>query len=79
MTYLATLFQKYGLSARDVAKAVGVSPQCAYNWTKNRSLPMAIYLPAVVKLLKRHEPSITIDKLMERENVTRKRKPNTSR
>lgn len=76
-TYLATLFEKYGLNAEAIGKASGCSKQCAYNWSSGRSLPMARYLPAVVRMLKKYEPTLTLDKLMEREMAGRpaKQKP----
>lgn len=71
-TYLSILLKKYGLGNREIVKATGATRQAAYNWTDAGSWPTALYLPKLIALLQRYEPSLTMESLIKRENAARK-------
>lgn len=71
-TYLSTLFQKYGIEPVVIAKATGATREATRHWVGGRSFPVAHALPAIVKLLRKYEPSLSVDVLLARENAVAK-------
>jgi transcriptional regulator with XRE-family HTH domain len=52
-----------GLRQKDIAEALGVSPQAVWLWAEGKGMPDGGNLVRLIKFLQAHEPTITLDDL----------------
>ena len=74
-SYLMILFRKHAITVDQLAAAAGVTRQGARNWWDGKSLPRVETLPDVLRLLRRYEPTLTLDTLLARQFADRRPRP----
>ena len=60
---LRDILSRSGLRQKDIAVALGVSPQAVWLWAEGKGMPDGSNLVRLVKVLQAHEPGITLDDL----------------
>jgi transcriptional regulator with XRE-family HTH domain len=60
---LRETLSRSGLKQKDIADALGVSPQAVWLWAEGKGMPDGSNLVRLVRFLQTHEPGLTLDDL----------------
>ena len=60
---LREALSRSGLKQKDIAEALGVSPQAVWLWAEGKGMPDGGNLVRLVKFLRGYEPTLTLDDL----------------